>query len=176
VSKSCTDLIAQTYHHTYKTPVAIARCGNIFGGGDLNWSRIVPGTIRSFLRGERPIIRSDGTYLRDYIYVKDVTRAYMRIAEAMDDSHIHGHGFNFSPERALSVLELVGMIQKIMGCEHIQPDIQNTAKGEIHSQYLDSAKARKMLGWQHQFSLDTGLADTVAWYRAFLGEALPEKV
>ncbi len=170
VSKSCADLITQAYHHTYGLPVAIARCGNVYGGGDLNWSRIVPGTIRSFLRGERPIIRSDGTYVRDYIYVKDVARAYIRLAECLDDDRVRGEAFNFSTESPKSVLELVAGIQRLMGCEHIEPDIQNCAEGEIRTQYLSAAKARTILGWQPDYSLEVGLQETIEWYRRFLME------
>lgn len=168
VSKSCADLIAQCYHHTYGLPVAIARCGNVYGGGDLNWSRIVPGTIRSFLRGERPIIRSDGTYVRDYIYVKDVVRAYMRLAECLDDERVRGQAFNFSTGSPLTVLELVRTIQKLMDCEHIEPQILNCAEGEIHAQHLSAAKAHAILGWQPQFNLESGLRETIEWYRVFL--------
>lgn len=168
VSKSCTDLLAQSYALTYGVPVAIARCGNIYGGGDLNWSRIVPATIRSFLRGERPVIRSDGQYVRDYIYVKDVTQAYLRVAEHLDDSAVRGQGFNFSPERALTVLEIVEAIQRLTGCEHLAPDVRNTAQGEIYSQYLSAAKAQQILGWRSCYSLDEGLSETIVWYREFL--------
>lgn len=170
VSKSCADLLAQSYYHTYTLPVIIARCGNIYGGGDLNWSRIVPGTIRSFLKGERPIIRSDGTFIRDYIYVKDVCQAYMRLAEALADQELWGQAFNFSPESAVSVLELVGRIQQLMGCEHLPPDIQNSAVGEIRDQYLSAAKAEQILGWRPHYTLEAGLIETIAWYRQFLSE------
>ncbi len=168
VSKSCTDLIAQSYYHTYDLPVTIARCGNIYGGGDLNWSRIVPDTIRALLHGARPVIRSDGSYVRDYIYVKDVSGAYLRLAERLDDPAVSGQAFNFSPEQAVTVLDLVGRIQRLMGCEGLAPDIQNTAKGEIHSQYLDAAKAQRALAWTPRYGLDDGLAETIAWYRAYL--------
>jgi len=168
VSKSCADLIAQCYYHTYGLPVTIARCGNVYGGGDLNWSRIVPGTIRSFLRGERPIIRSDGTYVRDYIYVKDVVRAYMRLAECLDDNRVRGEAFNFSTETPLTVLELVQIIQRLMNCEHIEPQILDCAKGEIRAQYLSAAKARSILGWEPQFNIEQGLLETIEWYRVFL--------
>jgi len=168
VSKSCADLIAQAYYHTYKLPVGIARCGNVYGGGDLNWSRIVPGTIRSFLRRERPVIRSDGTYLRDYVYVKDVVRAYIRLAECLDDQQVQGEAFNFSEESPLSVLELVAIIQKLMKCEHIKPDIRNCAKGEIHTQYLSSKKAKEILNWHPYYSIEEGLKETIEWYRRYL--------
>lgn len=168
VSKSCTDLIAQSYFYTYGMPVAIARCGNIYGGGDLNWSRIVPETIRSFLLGQRPVLRSDGTFVRDYIYVKDVSKAYMGLAEQIDEAAVKGEAFNFSPERAVSVLELVTTIQRLMGCENLAPDVRNTAQGEIHSQYLSAEKARKVLNWRPRFTLDQGLQETIAWYQNYL--------
>lgn len=168
VSKSCADLIAQAYAHTYDLPVAIARCGNVYGGGDLNWSRLVPGTISSFLHGERPVIRSDGTYRRDYIYVRDVARAYLRLAECLDDGRVRGEAFNFSTEVSLTVLEMVRAIQKPMRCEKIDPDIRNDAPGEIRHQHLSAAKARRVLGWKSHFSLEEGLAETIAWYRSFL--------
>ncbi|MGI8855225.1 MAG: GDP-mannose 4,6-dehydratase [Thermomicrobiales bacterium] len=168
VSKSCTDLIAQSYHATYALPVAIARCGNIYGGGDLNWSRIVPETVRACLNGLRPVIRSDGTFVRDYLYVKDVSQAYLRLAERLDDPHVRGEAFNFSPEQAVTVLELVARIQRLMGCSHLTPDVRNTAQGEIHSQYLDATKAKQLLGWQPAYALDEGLAETIAWYTQYL--------
>jgi CDP-glucose 4,6-dehydratase len=168
VSKTCTDLLAQSYYQTYGLPVAIARCGNVYGGGDLNWSRIVPETIQACLRGVRPVIRSDGSYVRDYIYVQDVSSAYLRLAECVHDPRVQGEAFNFSPEHAVSVLDLVGRIQRLMGCEHLTPDVQNTAEGEIRSQYLDASKARRLLGWRPRFNLDEGLAETIAWYHNYL--------
>lgn len=168
VSKSCADLITQAYHHTYGLPVAIARCGNVYGGGDLNWSRIVPGTIRSFLRNERPVIRSDGTYVRDYIYVKDVVRAYMSLAEDAGHPRVCGEAFNFSNESPLTVLELVRIIQRLMKCRHIEPQIVGCAEGEIRAQHLSAAKARTVLAWKPQFDLEQGLQETIEWYRAYL--------
>lgn len=169
VSKSCTDLLARSYFLTYGLPVTVARCGNIFGGGDLNWSRIIPGTILSAFRGERPVIRSDGTFIRDYIYVKDVSRAYLRLAECMDDPQVNGEAFNFSPERALTVLDLVRLVLAQAGRDDLEPLIQNTAQGEIHSQYLNSAKATRLLDWRPEYTLEQGLGETAAWYRDFLG-------
>jgi CDP-glucose 4,6-dehydratase len=169
VSKSCADLIAQAYHHTYGLPVAIARCGNVYGGGDLNWSRIVPGTICSFLRGERPIIRSDGTFVRDYIYVKDVARAYTRLAERLGDEGVGGGAFNFSTEEPKTVLDVVGLLQKLIDCAHLKPDIRDCADGEIRNQHLSAGKARQVLSWQPEFDLESGLRETIAWYRTFLG-------
>jgi CDP-glucose 4,6-dehydratase len=168
VSKACADLIAQSYHHTYGLPVAIARCGNVYGGGDVNWSRIVPGTIRSLLRGERPVVRSDGTFVRDYVYVKDVARAYMDLAEALEaEPEVAGEAFNFSDESPLTVLELVAAIQTAVGSE-LAPLIEDRAAGEIHDQILAAGKAREMLGWRPRYDLEAGLAETVEWYREFL--------
>lgn len=168
VSKSCTDLISQSYAHTYRLPVAVARCGNIYGGGDLNWSRIIPETIRACIDGKPPQIRSDGTFIRDYIYVKDVVSAYLRLAECLSEGRITGEAFNFSPFEPMSVLNLVARIQALMQCEHLKPEILNLAKGEIHSQYLDSSKAREILGWEPTYDLDRGLTETIAWYRHYL--------
>lgn len=169
VSKSCADLIAQAYHHTYGLPVAIARCGNVYGGGDLNWSRIVPATIRSFLRRERPIIRSDGAYVRDYIYVRDVARAYMRLAECLDSKQVQGQAFNFAAESPMTVLQVVKELQRLMGCEDVEPDIRNCAQGEIVYQYLSAAKAQAILGWKPEYDLTRGLQETIEWYREFMG-------
>jgi CDP-glucose 4,6-dehydratase len=170
VSKSCADLIAQAYHHTFGLPIAIARCGNVYGGGDLNWSRIVPGTIRSILRGERAVIRSDGTYVRDYIYVKDVAHAYMRLAKCLEDERAWGGAFNFSTEKPMSVLEIVNIIHKLMDYTHVEPDIQNCAEGEIRDQYLSASKAKELLKWQPAFDLESGLRETISWYKEFLSE------
>jgi CDP-glucose 4,6-dehydratase len=167
VSKSCTDLIAKSYFCTYGLPVAIARCGNVYGGGDLNWSRIVPETIRAFLSGKRPVIRSDGTFVRDYIYVKDISRAYLRLAECLENPRVQGEAFNFSLGRPATVLDLVAIIQKLMKTENLEADVRNTAKGEIRSQYLDAQKARSILGWEPQFSLEEGLIETIDWYRDY---------
>jgi CDP-glucose 4,6-dehydratase len=169
VSKSCADLIAQAYHHTYGLPVAIARCGNIYGGGDLNWSRIVPGTIRATLRSESPVIRSNGKFLRDYVYVEDVVRAYLDLAAALDDEQVVGQAFNFSNETPTSVLELVAMIQDLMGDRSHPPDIRDAAEGEIEEQHLSSAKARNILGWTPKYEFEAGLVATIGWYRALLG-------
>lgn len=167
VSKSCTDLLARSYHHTYGLPVTVARCGNVYGGGDLNWSRIVPGTIRAFLRGERPVIRSDGTFLRDYIYVRDVAEAYMTLATRTADDAVIGQAFNFSDEAPLSVLDLVGRIGRLMDVD-LEPDVRNVARGEIRHQYLSAARARSVLGWRPTHALDAGLRETIEWYRDFL--------
>lgn len=167
VSKTCVDLLAQSYYHTYQLPVVIVRCGNIYGEGDLNWNRIVPGTIRSFLKGERPIIRSDGTFIRDYIYVKDISQAYIYLAESLEDKQLAGEAFNFSRQEPMTVLELVKVIQGLMGCESINPQILNCAEGEILTQHLCAAKAREKIGWESQFSLEEGLTKTIEWYGKF---------
>ena len=167
VSKSCADLITQAYHHTYGLPVTILRCGNIYGGGDLNWSRIVPYTIKCFLENQRPVIRSDGSYVRDYIYVKDVSRCYMQAAEFVTNKDVAGQAFNFSLEQPLTVLEIVKMIQQLMKRPNLKPDVQNTARGEIASQYLNTDKAQQILHWRPQYSLEEGLRETVAWYRQY---------
>lgn len=167
VSKSCADLIAQAYYHSYGLPVAVARCGNIYGGGDLNWTRIVPGTIRSLCRGERPVIRSDGKYIRDYLYVKDVSHAFLSLAERVELPQLQGQSFNFSPESRVTVLEIVDMIRRLMNCEHLEPIILNQAEGEIRDQYLSSAKAACLLQWKPAYTLEEGLRESIAWYREY---------
>ncbi len=171
VSKSCTDLMAQAYWHTYQLPVGIARCGNIYGGKDLNWSRIVPGTIRCLFDNERPIIRSDGTFIRDYVYAEDIIGAYMILAEALDRPEIRGEAFNFSSESHVSVLEIVDAIRHLMGKEDLAPIILDEVRAEIKNQYLSSDKARKILDWEAEHNLDAGLGRTIEWYREYLGES-----
>lgn len=168
VSKSCADLIAQTYAKTWGLPVAITRCGNFFGGGDLNWNRVVPGTIRSVLRGERPVIRSDGTLVRDYIYVEDAVGAYLKLARGLAaDPSLAGRAFNFSTELPQSVTDIVGRILRLMDSP-LEPVILNQASNEIPQQYLNAAQARETLGWAPAFGLDEGLRRTIAWYRSHL--------
>ena len=164
VSKACADLITQSYHHRWGTPVAITRCGNFFGPGDTNWERLVPGTIRSVLRGERPVIRSDGSLVRDYLYVVDGALAYLRLAEAMADDATHlGEAYNFSTERPLSVLELVACIQDAAGTD-LPLDIRDTAAHEIDAQHLSATKAKERLGWRPNHTVEEALAETVTWY------------
>src|SRR5438093_8553864 len=169
VSKAAGDLIAQSYHATYGLRVGIVRCGNIYGGGDLNWSRIVPGTIRSFLKREPPEIRSDGTYVRDYIYVADVVDAYLAVAEALDRPDVNGEAFNFASGAQVSVLEMVKAIAKLMGSQQPEPRVLNIAKNEIKEQRLSTEKAKRVLGWKARVSLDDGLRSTIGWYRSYLG-------
>ena len=168
VSKSCADLIAQSYAHTFGVPVAITRCGNFYGGGDLNWNRVVPGTIRSIIRGQRPIIRSDGKYVRDYFYIEDGAAAYMLLAERLfEDSKLGGEAFNFSNEAQISVLDLVNSILAKMESK-LKPEIQNQVSNEIRHQFLSAERARKELKWSPMFTLDEGLEKTIAWYREAL--------
>lgn len=169
VSKACADLISQSYHQTFDVPVCVTRCGNFFGPGDRNWERIVPGTIRSLLHGERPLIRSDGTMVRDYLYVVDGALAYLLLAEAMaGDAGVVGQAFNFSTETPLTVLELVAKLQEAAGTA-LEPDVRATATHEIDSQFLSAAKARKVLGWSPTVTVEQALAETVDWYRSYLG-------
>ena len=165
VSKSCADLIATTYHATYKTPVCITRCGNLFGPGDFNFNRIIPGTIRAALRGQRPVIRSDGSPIRDYIYVKDAVAAYLLLAERMDDASVHGKAFNFGTGEPVSVIDLTRRLLTAAARPDLEPDVQNTASNEIQRQYLSTELARKVLGWAPGRTLGDRLQETVAWYR-----------
>jgi len=169
VSKSCADSIAQTYAVSYGLPVAITRCGNFYGGGDLNWNRVVPGTIRSILRGERPVVRSDGKFVRDYFYIEDGAAAYMLLAERLaSNAALRGQAFNFSNESQISVLELVDRILQKMNSS-LRPEILNQASNEIRHQFLSAERARTVLNWHPQFTLDAGLDRAIAWYREFLG-------
>lgn len=167
VSKSCADLVAQAYAATYRAPVAVTRCGNLFGEGDLNWNRIIPGTVRAVLRGRRPIIRSDGQYVRDYFSVDDASAACLLLAERLgEDATLSGQAFNFSYERPMTVIEITTAILTLMKSS-LEPDIRNEATGEIRRQYLSAAKARRVLGWTPVLTLEQALEQTVAWYRAF---------
>jgi CDP-glucose 4,6-dehydratase len=170
VSKSCADLIAQSYWATYKLPVAITRCGNFYGGGDLNFNRIVPGTIRSLVDGQRPIIRSDGTLIRDYFYVKDGVGAYVMTAEQLLAGRSEGEAYNFSNETQVTVRELVELICRVAGVTHLEPVVLNDAPNEIPHQYLSAEKARRQLGWAPAYTLEQGMVETVAWYRQYFDE------
>lgn len=167
-SKSCADLIARMYAVTYGVPVSITRCGNFYGGGDLNWNRLVPGTIRSALKDQRPVIRSDGSLIRDYFYVEDGASAYMQLAQALHQrEELRGEAFNFSNEIQVDVLALTRKILARMRVR-LEPDVRSEAKHEIKHQWLSAAKARRVLGWAPEFTLDEGLDRTIAWYREFL--------
>jgi CDP-glucose 4,6-dehydratase len=168
VSKSCADLISHTYAVTHGLPVAITRCGNFYGGGDLNWNRIVPGTIRSVIRGHRPIIRSDGHYIRDYLYIEDAAAAYMLLVECLaTNPDLGGEAFNFSNELQVTVVELVQKILNLMGSP-LEPDVRNEISNEIRHQYLNAGKARRLLGWSPLFTLEEGLKRTIQWYQRLL--------
>jgi len=172
VSKSCADLIAQAYAATYGLPVVVTRCGNLYGGGDLNWNRLVPGTIRSVLYGERPVVRSDGRRARDYLYVTDAVSAYLTMAEALAGRRsLAGEAFNFGHKEPITVLELVAKILAVGGREDLVPDVRDEAVHEIADQFLDASRARQELGWEARVPHEEGLALTVAWYRAFLSGA-----
>ena len=165
VSKTCADLLAQAYFKTYHLPVCITRFGNLFGGGDLNFDRLIPGTIRSVVRGQRPTIRSDGLFTRDYIYVEDAAIGYMCLAESMArDPALQGHAFNFSYESPLTALEVVDKILAQMGHSDLRPDILGTARNEIPHQYLSAHKTGEKLGWRPTFNFDEGLRRTISWY------------
>ncbi len=164
VSKSCADLIAFSYFRTYGVPLAVTRCGNLFGGGDLNFNRLVPGTIRSALRGEPPVIRSDGTFVRDYFYVRDAVGAVLLLADRLHDGDAAGQAFNFGNEQPLSVLDIVRIVLRLCGKASLEPRILNEALCEIPRQYLDCSKARQVLGWRPKYALEDGLRETIDWY------------
>ncbi len=168
VSKSCADLIAAAYAKTYGLPIAITRCGNMYGGGDLNWNRLVPGTIRSVLHGKPPIIRSDGSPRRDYVFVKDIVDGYLTLAEAMMDGTLSGEAFNFGLDQPLSALELAQRIVALSDFPDLEPMILGEASNEIQDQFLSSEKAHRMLGWQASHTLEEGLRETMRWYKAYL--------
>jgi CDP-glucose 4,6-dehydratase len=163
-SKAAADLITASYFHTYALPVAIARCGNLFGPGDLNWNRLVPGTIRSALRGESPVIRSDGTLVRDWLFVRDAVDGYLALAELLGESGVAGGAFQFGSERPLAVLDIVRTILRLAEREDLQPTILASAPHEIPRQVLDCAKARERLGWKPTRGIEDGLRETIAWH------------
>lgn len=171
VSKSCADLIAQTYYETYKLPVCVTRCGNLYGGGDLNFNRIIPQSIQSILNKEAPVIRSDGSFIRDYFYVEDAVDAYINLAEKVQELNLGGQAFNFSNEIQLTVLELIDKILKIMGSD-LKPIILNQGSNEIKHQYLSAKKARDILGWNPKYTIDEGLSKTIEWYKDFLKKGI----
>ncbi len=172
VSKSCTDLISKMYAASYGLPVVIARCANLFGGGDLNFSRTIPGVIQATLRDERFLIRSDGKFVRDFLYVKDAALAYMCLAEKLaGERGLAGEAFNFSLEIRVTVLELVHTVLAMMQREDLQPIIQNIASAEIREQYMSAGKAGRVLAWKPGYSLEAGLQETIEWYRAYFGGA-----
>lgn len=171
VSKSCTDLIAQAYYKSFAMPIAVSRCGNVYGGGDLNFNRLIPGTIRDVIRGRAPTIRSDGKHIRDYIFVNDVVNAYITLAEQIHRKEVSGQAFNFSTGERKDVLSVVNTILSLMNSK-LQPQILNEAKIEIKEQTLDSAKAKNILNWQSSYALEKGLKETIEWYKMQLQQRL----
>jgi CDP-glucose 4,6-dehydratase len=168
VSKSCADLLALSYHNTYRLPVCVTRCGNFYGGGDLNWNRLVPGTIRLIIRNQRPILRSDGTLIRDYFYVKDGAYGYLHLAECLaKNPEIAGEAFNFSNEIQLTALQMVNLLLQLMRSD-LTPDIRAESKHEIQHQYLSAQKARTLLNWQPKYNMEDALLETISWYRSYL--------
>jgi len=169
VSKSCADLITHAYYHTYRVPVVITRCGNIFGPGDFNFSRIIPDCFRSIVKNKVLAIRSDGKFIRDYVYVDDIVNGYIALAEKMRALKLYGEAFNFSDENPISVLNLVKKVYRISG-KKPNHKVLNKAKYEIKKQYLSSRKARKILGWKPKNNLDQALRETFNWYKRNLAK------
>ena len=168
VSKSAADLLAHAYAVTYGLPVAITRCANLYGGGDLNWNRLIPGTVRSALQGQPPLIRSDGTFMRDYLYVRDAVRAYMMLAHALDRPEIYGEAFNCGTDSPMSVLEMTRLILMLSPHPELEPVVLDEVQNEIKDQYLDSAKIRRSVGWELVYSREAALRETIAWYAGYL--------
>ena len=171
-SKACVERLARTYFTTYELPVAMTRCCNIYGGGDLNFSRIIPGAIKSIIFNQNPIIRSDGTPVRDFIYVKDASNAYILLAENIGKTSVNGVAFNFGSNAPINMLDLVKKIIGASGRTNLKPDVQGTAKphAEIDKQYLSSEKAMRVLGWKPRFDLDSGLKETIKWYEDYFSK------
>ncbi len=168
VSKACADMLTRAYAVSFGLPAVVTRCANLYGGGDLNWNRIVPGTMRAVLYGERPIIRSDGSPVRDYLYVRDAVAGYLRLAEALDDATLYGQAFNFGMDDPQSVLDIVRAIIAISDHPDLEPIILNQTSNEIQAQYLSSEKANRLLGWRPAWSLSAALRETLEWYQRFL--------
>ncbi len=164
-SKSCADQIARMYARVYGLSTAVARCGNIYGGGDLHFSRLIPGTIQTMLQGKSIELRSDGLYMRDYIYVKDAVSAYLCLAENLANGKIKGEAFNFGNNNPLRVLEIVDVLARLMEKPSLKPIILNNAKNEILNQYLDSSKSKSVLGWGPAHKIEDGLKETIGWYK-----------
>ncbi|MBI2209007.1 MAG: GDP-mannose 4,6-dehydratase [Deltaproteobacteria bacterium] len=170
VSKVCADLLAQSYFHTYRVPVAIARSGNFYGPGDLNFSRVVPETIRYLIRDESPVIRSDGSYLRDYFYVEDAAEAFLTLGASLSKETVKGQAFNFGTGVPTPVLDVVNQLIALSGKKQIKPVILNQAAHEIKAQYLSCRKAQELLGWRHATDLKKGLAKSYSWYEDFFSK------
>lgn len=167
-SKGCADSIARMYAHVYAVPISVLRCGNVYGGGDMNFSRLIPDAIRSFRKERQIELRSDGSYKRDFIYVKDIVNAYLSVAEIFAKKDIIGEAFNFGNDKPFSVLEVINALTGLMKKRHLTPVILGTARNEIRDQYLDSRKARRILGWRPSYTLLKGLGETIPWYEEYL--------
>jgi CDP-glucose 4,6-dehydratase len=172
-SKACAESVARSYHATFGVPVCLVRSGNLYGGGDLHIERIVPGTIRALLSGERPVIQGDGRAVRDYLYVDDAARAYVMLAEATDDSEIAGEAFNLGAERPTTVADIVETIMRVGGRPDLTAHVLGRPAPAVPAMVLSSLKARKAVGWRAETPLETGLASTIAWYREFWRPAPP---
>jgi CDP-glucose 4,6-dehydratase len=168
VSKSCADLIAQSFAHTYGLAIAVTRCSNLYGGGDLNWNRLIPGTIRNVLNRERPVLRSDGSFRRDYLYVADAVRGYLMLAEKLTESGVRGQPFNLGSGCPVAAIDVVRTIVSLSGHPELEPIILNEVKNEIQEEYLDPGQAERAFGWRPQYSLAGGLREAMSWYRAYL--------
>jgi CDP-glucose 4,6-dehydratase len=177
-SKTCTEVIARCYRLSLGLPLAIARCANIYGGGDLNYDRLVPGTIRSALRMERPVVRSDGRPIRDYLYIGDAVSAYLTLAESLYQEDVLGQAFNFGGDAPISVYDLTRWILQLCDAGHLEPDVRGRGPttGEIEHQCMSIAKAERTLEWSPKTSLEVGLGDTIGWYREHLGQTVAAKV
>jgi CDP-glucose 4,6-dehydratase len=169
VSKACADLIARSYAHTYGMPVAVTRLANVYGPGDLNWSRIVPDTARALVRGERPMVRSDGGAERDYLYVEDAVDAYLAVAASLDQRELRGRAWNAGCGSPVSVMDMVRTLISVSG-RPVEPDIrgEGTPWGEIKRQYLDASAIREELGWEPKWDLERGLRASWQWYERHL--------
>lgn len=164
-SKACVDMIARSYHTSFGLAVAVSRCCNIYGGADLNFSRIIPDTIRSVLLDREPLIRSDGSPIRDFMYIDDAVSGYLLLAENMQRAGVAGNAFNFGTGKPVKVLDLVNKIIKNAGKQNLQPKIMGNKSNEINVQYLDSTKAKQILNWEAKTTLDDGLTKTIQWYK-----------
>jgi len=169
VSKACTDMIARSYAATYDLPVAVTRLANVYGGGDRNWSRIVPDLARALVRGERPVIRSDGTPERDYLYVEDAVDAYLAVAKSLELPKLRGRAWNAGWGRPVSVLDMVQRLIAVSGKE-LEPDVRGTRApdAELDRLYLDCTAIREELGWSPRWELDRGLRAAWEWYERHL--------
>lgn len=174
-SKACTDILARCYQSSFGLPLATSRCANVYGGGDLNFSRLIPGTIRSALLRERPVVRSDGTPVRDYLHVEDAVNAYLVLGERLGEADVQGHAFNFGADNPIRTIDLVRMILELCEATDLEPHIlgQGPQLGEIDRQYLDSRKAGAVLGWASRVDLNGGLREAIEWYRSMFASGSP---